>query len=135
MTPENLLQYCKLHEGFKRQNLKEEITMYRQENEKTKNSPIRHFIDYEQAFYNVYRKFYTRLLRHYGVPEKITNIIRNVLRYDLQDRSRNTTYRSFESENRIEERLLSLTFPVPANDRLSHEYHDGGKAKRKRMDN
>ena len=35
------------------------------------------FVDYEKAFDSVNRKSLWRLLRLYGVPEKITNIIRN----------------------------------------------------------
>ncbi|CAH8678058.1 unnamed protein product [Schistosoma haematobium] len=35
------------------------------------------FIDYEKAFDNVDRRTLWKLLRHYGVPEKIVNIIRN----------------------------------------------------------
>ncbi|VDO61138.1 unnamed protein product [Schistosoma margrebowiei] len=35
------------------------------------------FIDYEKAFYSVDRRTLWKLLRHYGVPEKIVNIIRN----------------------------------------------------------
>ena len=35
------------------------------------------FIDYEKAFDSVTRTTLWRLLRHYGVPEKIINIIRN----------------------------------------------------------
>ncbi|VDP58092.1 unnamed protein product [Schistosoma margrebowiei] len=35
------------------------------------------FIDYEKEFDNVDRKTLWKLLRHYGVPEKIFNIIRN----------------------------------------------------------
>ncbi|CAH8469006.1 unnamed protein product [Schistosoma turkestanicum] len=42
------------------------------------NSPLYiNFIDYEKAFDSVDRKTLWRLLRHYGVPEKIVNIIRN----------------------------------------------------------
>ncbi|VDP42142.1 unnamed protein product [Schistosoma mattheei] len=35
------------------------------------------FIDYEKAFDNVDRRTLWKLLRHYGVSEKIANIIRN----------------------------------------------------------
>ena len=35
------------------------------------------FIDYEKAFDSIDRPTLWKLLRHYGVPEKITNIIRN----------------------------------------------------------
>ncbi|VDO84135.1 unnamed protein product [Schistosoma margrebowiei] len=35
------------------------------------------FIDYEKAFDNVDRITLWKLLRHYGVPQKIVNIIRN----------------------------------------------------------
>ncbi|VDP43474.1 unnamed protein product [Schistosoma margrebowiei] len=35
------------------------------------------FIDYEKAFDSVGRRTLWKLLRHYGVPEKIVNIIRN----------------------------------------------------------
>ncbi|VDO89603.1 unnamed protein product, partial [Schistosoma margrebowiei] len=35
------------------------------------------FIDSEKAFYSVDRRTLWKLLRHYGVPEKIVNIIRN----------------------------------------------------------
>ena len=35
------------------------------------------FIDYEKAFDRVDRMTLWRLLRHYGVPEKIVNIIQN----------------------------------------------------------
>ncbi|VDO81719.1 unnamed protein product [Schistosoma margrebowiei] len=35
------------------------------------------FIDYEKAFDSVDRRTLWKLLRHYGVPEKIANIIRN----------------------------------------------------------
>ena len=42
------------------------------------NSPLYvNFIDYEKAFDSVDRQTLWKLLRHYGVPEKITNIIRN----------------------------------------------------------
>ena len=42
------------------------------------NSPLYvNFIDYEKAFDSVDRQTLWRLLRHYGVPQKITNIIRN----------------------------------------------------------
>lgn len=41
------------------------------------NSPLYvNFIDYEKAFDSVDRQILWRLTRHYGVPEKITNIIR-----------------------------------------------------------
>ncbi|VDP43071.1 unnamed protein product [Schistosoma margrebowiei] len=35
------------------------------------------FIDYEKAFDSVDRRILWKLLRHYGIPEKIVNIIRN----------------------------------------------------------
>ncbi|VDP63363.1 unnamed protein product [Schistosoma curassoni] len=35
------------------------------------------FIDYEKAFDSVDRRILWKLLRHYGVPEKIVNIVRN----------------------------------------------------------
>lgn len=35
------------------------------------------FIDYEKAFYSVDRETIWKLLRHYGVPNKLVNIIRN----------------------------------------------------------
>ncbi|VDP78880.1 unnamed protein product [Schistosoma curassoni] len=35
------------------------------------------FIDYEKEFDSVNRTTLWRLLRHYGVPQKIVNIIRN----------------------------------------------------------
>ncbi|VDP57729.1 unnamed protein product [Schistosoma margrebowiei] len=35
------------------------------------------FIDYEKAFDSIDRRTLWKLLRHYGVPEKIFNIIRN----------------------------------------------------------
>ena len=42
------------------------------------NSPLFiNFIDYEKAFDSVDRETLWKLLRHYGVPEKLTNIIRN----------------------------------------------------------
>ena len=41
------------------------------------NSPLYvNFIDYEKAFDSVDRETLWKLLRHYGVPEKITNLIR-----------------------------------------------------------
>lgn len=41
------------------------------------NSPLYvNFLDYEKAFDSVDRQTLWKLLRHYGVPEKITNIIR-----------------------------------------------------------
>ena len=42
------------------------------------NSPLYiNFVDYEKAFDSVDRQTLWKLLRHYGIPEKITNIIRN----------------------------------------------------------
>ncbi|KAK4471060.1 hypothetical protein MN116_000571 [Schistosoma mekongi] len=42
------------------------------------NSPLYiNFIDYEKAFDSVDRRTLWKLLRHYGVPEKLVNIIRN----------------------------------------------------------
>ncbi|VDP36416.1 unnamed protein product [Schistosoma curassoni] len=35
------------------------------------------FIDYEEAFDSVDRATLRKLLRHYGIPEKIVNIIQN----------------------------------------------------------
>jgi hypothetical protein len=35
------------------------------------------FLDYEKAFDSVYRGSLWKLLRHYGVPEKLASIIRN----------------------------------------------------------
>ena len=35
------------------------------------------FVDYEKAFDSVRRQSLWKLRRHYGIPEKITNIIRN----------------------------------------------------------
>jgi hypothetical protein len=37
------------------------------------------FLDYEKAFDSVVRGSQWKLLRHYGVPEKITSIIRKLL--------------------------------------------------------
>ncbi|VDO94186.1 unnamed protein product [Schistosoma margrebowiei] len=43
-----------------------------------RNSPLYiNFIDYEKAFDSVDRTTLWKLLRHYGVPQKIVNIIRN----------------------------------------------------------
>ncbi|VDO99811.1 unnamed protein product [Schistosoma margrebowiei] len=42
-----------------------------------KSSLYINFIDYEKAFDSVNRRTLRKLLRHYGVPEKIVNIIRN----------------------------------------------------------
>ena len=43
------------------------------------NSPLYvNFVDYEKAFDSVDRQTLWRLLRHYGVPQKITDIIRNM---------------------------------------------------------
>lgn len=42
------------------------------------NSPLYiNFIDYEKAFDSVDRETLWKLLRHYAIPEKITNLIRN----------------------------------------------------------
>ena len=42
------------------------------------NSPLYvNFVDYEKAFDSVDRQTLWRLLRHYGVPQKIVNVIRN----------------------------------------------------------
>ncbi|VDP68361.1 unnamed protein product [Schistosoma mattheei] len=41
------------------------------------SSPYINFIDYEKTFDNVDRRTLWKLLRHYGVLEKIVNIIRN----------------------------------------------------------
>ena len=43
------------------------------------NSPLYvNFVDYDKAFDSVDRQTLWRLLRHYGVPQKITDIIRNM---------------------------------------------------------
>ena len=42
------------------------------------SSLMLNFIDYEKAFDSVDRRCLWSLLRHYGVPEKVTNIIRNL---------------------------------------------------------
>ena len=36
------------------------------------------FVDYEKAFDSMDRQTLWKLLRHYGIPVKITNIIRNL---------------------------------------------------------
>ncbi|VDO69787.1 unnamed protein product [Schistosoma margrebowiei] len=41
------------------------------------SSPYINFIDYEKAFHSVNRTTLWKLLRHYGVPQKIVNIIQN----------------------------------------------------------
>ncbi|VDP05156.1 unnamed protein product, partial [Schistosoma curassoni] len=41
------------------------------------SSPNINFIDYEKAFDSVDRRTLWKLLRHYGVPERIVNITRN----------------------------------------------------------
>ena len=43
------------------------------------NSPLYiNFVDYEKAFDRMDRQTRWKLLRHYGIQEKITNIIRNL---------------------------------------------------------
>lgn len=42
------------------------------------NSPLYiHFVDYEKAFDSVHRKNLWQLLRHYGIPIKLTSLIKN----------------------------------------------------------
>ena len=42
------------------------------------NSPLHiNFVDYERVFDSMDQQTIWKLLRHYGIPEKITNIIRN----------------------------------------------------------
>ncbi|VDP70116.1 unnamed protein product [Schistosoma curassoni] len=59
------------------------------------------FIDYEKTFGSVDRRTLWKLLRHYGVPEKIVNIIRNS--YDgvsVQSDAWRTADRRIPSEDR-----------------------------------
>ncbi|KAJ8378366.1 hypothetical protein AAFF_G00243240 [Aldrovandia affinis] len=50
------------------------------------NSPlVVNFIDYEKAFDSLDRATLWKLLRHYGVPEKYTNIIKDSFGSDLRN--------------------------------------------------
>ncbi|VDP66561.1 unnamed protein product [Schistosoma mattheei] len=87
------------------------------------NSPLYiTFVDYEKAFDTVDRTTLQKLLRHYGVFQKIVNIIRNS--YDelnckiLHGGQFN---KLVLSKDRRLARLLTLTLPLSLNDRLDHE--------------
>ena len=53
------------------------------------------FIDFEKAFDSIYRETLWRILRHYGIPSKIVNIVRMPYRdrqaqVMMKERSRHT---------------------------------------------
>ncbi|VDO89804.1 unnamed protein product [Schistosoma margrebowiei] len=80
------------------------------------------FIDYEKAFDSVDRTTLWKLLRHYGVPQKIVNIIQ--ISYDglhCKIVHEGQLTKSFEIKNRCQERLFTFTLSLSPGDRLDHE--------------
>ena len=80
------------------------------------------FIDYEKAFDDLDQQSIWKLLRHFGVPEKITSIIRNSYRgktcrvvcgRQLTD--------AFQVKDRSDTRMLAVALPVSTRHRLDVE--------------
>ncbi|VDP41361.1 unnamed protein product [Schistosoma margrebowiei] len=78
------------------------------------------FIDYEKAFDSVDRRALWKLLRHYGVPEKIVNIIRNS--YDgLQCKVVHGGHLTcIPSKDRSQTKLFTLSLPLSSGGRLDY---------------
>ncbi|VDP37016.1 unnamed protein product [Schistosoma margrebowiei] len=91
------------------------------------------FIDYEKAFDSVDRTTLWKLLRHYGVPQKIVNIIRNSYDgFNCKIVHGGQLTKSFEIKSDVRQGcLLShflfllvidwITFSLSPGDRLDHE--------------
>ncbi|VDO68962.1 unnamed protein product [Schistosoma mattheei] len=80
-------------------------------------------IDYEKLFDTMDRKLLWRLLRHYGVPQKIVSIIQNS--YDglnYKNRAWKKIDKLFQGKDWCQARLLTLTLSLSPGDRLDHEY-------------
>ena len=77
------------------------------------------FIDYEKAFNIADRGCLWKLLRRYGIPEKITSIIQNS--YEGWTSAQWSTHRCLPCANWCETRLSTVAFPVLPCDRLHFE--------------
>ena len=86
------------------------------------NSPLYiNFIDFEKAFNSVDRETLWKLLRHYGVPEKIISHPMYVPGHELQDRSRRPGVRQLRGKDRSPPGVPAITVPLPPSHRLDHE--------------
>ena len=97
------------------------------------NSPLYiNFIDYEKAFDSVDRETLWKLLRHYGVPEKIIALIRCT----CQDMSCNIAHavRKLRGQDWSPSRVPAVTISLPSGHRLDHEDHHNRQEQRDTVD-
>lgn len=93
------------------------------------------FVDYKKAFDNLDRSALWNLLRHYGVPAKIVNIIRNS--YDCMTSMKpwREAYGDLRSENQGSSGMPALALSLLASHRLDNEDYNSTYKNRNPMDN
>ena len=69
------------------------------------------FIDYEKAFDSVDRDMLWKIMRHYGIPEKIVNLVRSLCWNQLPGVTWRTALRTFPDQHRSKARMPTFTFP------------------------
>ena len=94
------------------------------------------FVDYEKAFDSVDRETLWKVLRHYGVPKKLVNMIKNSYEgMSCRVIHEGQLTKNFEVMTGVRQGgMLTVTIPLHSSHRLGHENSNQGETKRNPVD-
>ena len=89
------------------------------------------FVDYEKAFDSVDRETLWKVLRHYGVPKKLVNMIKNSYEgMSCRVIHEGQLTKNFEVMTGVRQGgMLTVTIPLHSSHRLGHENSNQGETK------